>query len=447
MPAKMMQRHAVADAALGDLLAQPRFAGGKPLDHTRGDPPLRFPSRSPGGLRTFVGMDSPTIGGSRLDEEVRRWQPDHPIADPREDRPAPFVQLTGGVSAAIGLALLPGDMARAAPRGGYPFTLGVASGDPAPDGVVLWTRLAPDPLEYQTGMPDAAVEVDWEVATDEAMTRVVRSGTALAPPELAHSVHVEVAGLEPGREYCYRFRAGGERSPSAAPGRARAGHARSTGCGSRSPPARTGTTATTRPTATWPRRTSTSSSTSATTSTSTASANGGCRQRAGARRARGETHDARATTASGTRSTRPTRDLQAAHRLFPWVVTWDDHEVENNYAGDRSPRATPTAAASCARRAAAYQAYYEHMPLRRHRMPRGARTLLYRAAPASATSPSSSCSTPGSTAPTSRAATASSRGARPRSTRDDDDRPGAGALAARRPGRRRRRGGTSSPSR
>ena len=68
-----------------------------------------------------------------------------------------FVQLTGGVSAAIGLALLPGDMARAAPRRGYPFTLGVASGDPAPDGFVLWTRLAPKPLETGRGMPRQAV--------------------------------------------------------------------------------------------------------------------------------------------------------------------------------------------------------------------------------------------------------------------------------------------------
>jgi alkaline phosphatase D len=88
----------------------------------------------------------------------------------------------------------------AAPRGGDPFTLGVASGDPAPDGFVLWTRLAPNPLEYHTGMPNKAVSVDWQVATDEAMTQVVRSGTALAPAELAHAVHVEVAGLELRRE-------------------------------------------------------------------------------------------------------------------------------------------------------------------------------------------------------------------------------------------------------
>src|SRR5256886_11585682 len=93
-----------------------------------------------------------------------------------------------------------------------PFRLGVASGDPLPDGVVLWTRLAPDPLAGG-GMATAPVDVDWLVARDEAMTDVVRSGTYGATPDLAHSVHVEVSGLEPDRVYWYRFRAGGAESP------------------------------------------------------------------------------------------------------------------------------------------------------------------------------------------------------------------------------------------
>src|SRR5438876_333838 len=93
-----------------------------------------------------------------------------------------------------------------------PFTLGVASGDPLPDGVVLWTRLAPDPLAGG-GMAMAPVDVDWRVARDEAMTDVVRSGTYGATADLAHSVHVEVSGLEPDRVYWYRFRAGGAESP------------------------------------------------------------------------------------------------------------------------------------------------------------------------------------------------------------------------------------------
>src|SRR3989442_12238631 len=93
-----------------------------------------------------------------------------------------------------------------------PFMLGVASGDPLPDGVVLWTRLAPDRL-HGGGVPTQSVDVDWVVARDEVMKDVVRTGTASAIPDLAHSVHVDVSGLEPNRVYWYRFRAGGMESP------------------------------------------------------------------------------------------------------------------------------------------------------------------------------------------------------------------------------------------
>ena len=91
----------------------------------------------------------------------------------------------------------------------YPFAMGVASGDPTPDGMVLWTRLCPEPLAGG-GMPRAAVEVGWEIAADPGMRQIVQKGTALARPELGHSVHVEVVGLEPGRPYHFRFRAGRE---------------------------------------------------------------------------------------------------------------------------------------------------------------------------------------------------------------------------------------------
>jgi alkaline phosphatase D len=125
-------------------------------------------------------------------------------------------QLLAGGAALAGLAVagpLLGERVRAEPRfPGYPFTLGVASGDPGPDGVVLWTRLAPSPLEGG-GMPPEAVAVHWRVATDPRLARVVQRGTALARPELAHSVHVEVRGLEPDRWYWYRFEAGPEASP------------------------------------------------------------------------------------------------------------------------------------------------------------------------------------------------------------------------------------------
>ena len=92
---------------------------------------------------------------------------------------------------------------------GPPFSLGVASGDPTPDGVVLWTRLAPVPLAGG-GMPDEAVEVAWTVARDERMTQVVQRGTVVATPADGHTVHVEVEGLESDRWFWYRFRSGSE---------------------------------------------------------------------------------------------------------------------------------------------------------------------------------------------------------------------------------------------
>src|SRR5215470_5287842 len=93
-----------------------------------------------------------------------------------------------------------------------PFSLGVASGAPREDGVVLWTRLAPKPLDGG-GMPNEVVSVDWLVAEDEAFARVVAHGTAYAEPALAHTVHVEVGWLRPDRVYWYRFRAGNALSP------------------------------------------------------------------------------------------------------------------------------------------------------------------------------------------------------------------------------------------
>ncbi|MCM8542522.1 MAG: PhoD-like phosphatase N-terminal domain-containing protein, partial [Lentisphaeraceae bacterium] len=90
-----------------------------------------------------------------------------------------------------------------------PFTLGVASGDPDHEGMVLWTKLAPKPLQLDSGMPiDAFVEVTWEVASDDEMKNIIQSGIALATPHLGHSVHVETKGLDPDSWYWYRFRVG-----------------------------------------------------------------------------------------------------------------------------------------------------------------------------------------------------------------------------------------------
>lgn len=88
---------------------------------------------------------------------------------------------------------------RLSPVPADPFTLGVASGEPAPDGMVIWTRLAPRPLadDGLGGMPARAVDVEWEVATDERFTRIEQRGITTAAPEAAHSVHVELTGLRP----------------------------------------------------------------------------------------------------------------------------------------------------------------------------------------------------------------------------------------------------------
>ena len=124
----------------------------------------------------------------------------------REPAPTLGVFSRRGFLTGIGATLVSGALApqlssgRVAAQaiGDDPFTLGVASGDPTPDGIVLWTRLAPKPLEG-AGMPNHPIAVQWRIASDDRMARIVQRGAVLAVPELGHSVHVEVDGLEPGR--------------------------------------------------------------------------------------------------------------------------------------------------------------------------------------------------------------------------------------------------------
>ncbi len=99
-----------------------------------------------------------------------------------------------------------------------PFTLGVASGDVTQDSVILWTRLAAEPLVADGGLGQDAIPVRWELFQDEDMRQLIRSGEQSAVPQLAHSVHVDIQGLEPGRVYWYRFSAGAHVSK---PGRTR----------------------------------------------------------------------------------------------------------------------------------------------------------------------------------------------------------------------------------
>jgi alkaline phosphatase D len=251
-----------------------------------------------------------------------------------------------------------------------PFTLGVSSGDPAPDGVVLWTRLAPDPL-HGGGMPDERVEVEWQLASDEKMTQIVQRNTAVATPDLAHSVHVEVQGLEPGRWYWYQFKTG--------PHTSRIGRTR---------------------TAPDPRQPLdklsfafascqhyeagyfTAYKHMAEEDLDVIVHLGDYIYEGGIRDDRPRHHNSDEIVSLNDYRNRHAQyrtdpDLQKAHAMFPWIVTWDDHEVANNYAGAISQNSDPREQ-FLERRAGAYQAYYEHMPLRRESMPRGSAMKIYR---------------------------------------------------------------------
>lgn len=125
------------------------------------------------------------------------------------------VLLKGGLVAA-GVTFLPGmtgppldlrPTAAALTPFDNPFSLGVASGDPSPDGFVLWTRLAQLPLDDDGlgGMGQTVREVEWQVATDPAFRRVVRWGRVRTGPAQGHSVHLEPSGLEPDRDHWYQI--------------------------------------------------------------------------------------------------------------------------------------------------------------------------------------------------------------------------------------------------
>ena len=251
----------------------------------------------------------------------------------------------------------------------YPFSLGVASGSPLPDSVILWTRILADPLAANPP-PPVALALRWEVAEDEGFRSIVAKGGATAVPELALSVHVDVKGLLPARWYWYRFMLGDAVSP-------------------------VGRTRTAPPPSALP----------AMLKLAVAS----CQHwefgsYAAHRHIAGSAPDLVAflgdyiyewgpyqlqhprrvsrTDESFTLADYRRRyaqyksdpDLQAAHRAAPWIVSWDDHEVANDYANGRDELLTRDFAA---RRAAAYQAFYEHMPLRLPQLRSFAQVRLY----------------------------------------------------------------------
>jgi alkaline phosphatase D len=281
---------------------------------------------------------------------------------------------TGG-SAAAGIALLSHAEVAAAlpPFAGNPFSLGVASGDPRPDGIVLWTRLAPAPLEGG-GLKDRPYGVRCELAADEHFRRIVRRGAFLARPEEAHTVHAEIGGLQPEMTYWYRFKWGPTVSPVGRTRTAPAAH--------------------TTPAAV---RFAFVSCQNYTNGFYPAYADI-AQQRdlelvvhlgdyiyegpgIGATRVRDHIPARELLSLDDYRTRhaqyRTDPDLQAAHAAFPWLMTWDDHEFKDNYADlDLEPDQPLETVAE--RRAAAYLAYWEHAPLARSRKPVGKDMNLYR---------------------------------------------------------------------
>ncbi len=236
-----------------------------------------------------------------------------------------------------------------------PFTLGVASGDPQPDGVVLWTRLAPDPLQHDAGMGDLVVA--WDVALDEGFAALAGSGRVAAPTEAGHSVHVEVTGLTPNQWYHYRFRIGPWTSPT---GRTRTTPA----ADDYSTPLVLAAAACQH----FEHGTFVAHRHLAAEHVDLVLFLGDFIYEDGATGSGTRPHpDEAAVDLAGYRLRyawyRADPDLQAAAAAAPWAVIWDDHEVQNNYAANSSVIDGATDAFA-ARRAVAYQAWWENQPTR-----------------------------------------------------------------------------------
>ncbi|MBF6331611.1 alkaline phosphatase D family protein [Nocardia transvalensis] len=251
-----------------------------------------------------------------------------------------------------------------------PFTLGVASGEPSADGVVLWTRLAPEPLaeDGMGGMPNRVVQVEWEVADDDRFRSVVQRGTADAAPELGHSVHVELAGLRPGAQYFYRFRAEGHLSPTGrthtapAPGSMGELTMCFVSCAHYEHGFYTAY-----------RRLAEDEPDLVLHLGDYIYENAGSDGKP--RRHVGPEIETLANYRQRLAQYKTDPDLQAAHAIAPWAPVFDDHELDNNWANMTPERPQPNFAA---RRTASFQAYYENMPLRRASIPRGLDIQLYR---------------------------------------------------------------------
>jgi alkaline phosphatase D len=254
-----------------------------------------------------------------------------------------------------------------------PFSLGVASGDPQPDGVVLWTRLAPDPLNADA-IGTSPVEVSWEVSDSETFRTIVQTGTSMAYYELGHAVHAEVPGLQPGRDYWYRFHAGDATSPigrtrtAPAPG-ARVDALRFVVCGCSNYEAGYFTAL---------RHIAEEHADFVFhTGDFIYETGDGRGNKKNIRYHLGDDCHTLTDYRNRYAQYRTDPDLRAAQESAPFIVTWDDHEVTDDYAGSHDTDGTPPEV-FLLRRAAAYQAYYEAMPLRRAQWPGADGMRLYR---------------------------------------------------------------------
>ncbi len=320
---------------------------------------------------------------SRSDTPASSTPPLFPLLGEQQMTRRSFVLGTASFAAAALLSTRARGAVATAPKfTAYPFSLGVASGDPLPDGVVLWTRLAPKPLEIGSGMTPEPVEVSWQIAEDEAMARVVKGGTVTATADWSHSVHVEVEGLRPDRWYWYQFKAGSEVSPKgrtrtappvdAAPDRLRFAFASCQHYEAGLFPAYKHMAKEDLDLVVHLGDYIYEGAAQPAGAKAKEKAAGAIRHHLGGECQKLDDYRLRYSLYK----TDPA--LQAAHAMAPWIVTWDDHEVTNNYANDFSGSKKQPRDEFLLRRAAAYQAYFENMPLRRTALPKGPDMLLYR---------------------------------------------------------------------
>ncbi|MEW6688332.1 MAG: alkaline phosphatase D family protein, partial [Pseudomonadota bacterium] len=269
-----------------------------------------------------------------------------------------FLRLAAALGVSHALAL------RARPAfASDPFALGVASGYPRPDGMVLWTRLV-------GGFDHGQVPVRWELSSNENFSSVVLSGSATATADWAHSIHVEPRGLAPDRWYWYRFHAG---DATSAVGRTRTAPA----AGAAVPRLRFAFASCQQYEQGWytAHRHLAAEDLDLVVFLGDYIYESSWGREHVRKHEGGEPYTLREYRARYAHY-KSDPDLQKSHAAFPWVVTWDDHEVDNDYAADRPEDGMPRER-FLARRAAAYRAYYEHMPLPASMRPSGPDMRIY----------------------------------------------------------------------